>query len=235
VLRARLEDGLFFFHEDRKRPLADRCAELSGIVFQNKLGTMAAKSERITRLAVALAGKIAPELEHDAIRAARLAKADLLTAMVGEFPTLQGIMGRVYALHDGEKAEVAQAIEEHYLPLRAGGELPQSLLGALVGIADRMDTLVGCFAIGEKPTGNKDAFGLRRQAIGLINVIKGCNLSLSLGEVAAAALQGYEGVVAQNPEVLDEVLSFIRFRFENEQIAAGLPPGTGGSGNLRGL
>ncbi len=223
VLRARLEDGLFFFHEDRKRPLADRCAELSGIVFQNKLGTMAAKSERITRLAVALAGKIAPELEHDAIRAARLAKADLLTAMVGEFPTLQGIMGRVYALHDGEKAEVAQAIEEHYLPLRAGGELPQSLLGALVGIADRMDTLVGCFAIGEKPTGNKDAFGLRRQAIGLINVIKGCNLSLSLGEVAAAALQGYEGVVAQNPEVLDEVLSFIRLRFENEQIAAGLP------------
>jgi glycyl-tRNA synthetase beta chain len=132
-------------------------------------------------------------------------------------------MGRVYALHDQEKPAVAQAIEEHYLPLRAGGELPQSLVGALVGIADRMDTLVGCFAIGEKPTGNKDSFGLRRQAIGLINIIRGLNISLSLSEVAAAALKGYSDVVAQNPEVVAEVLTFIRLRFENEQIATGLP------------
>jgi glycyl-tRNA synthetase beta chain len=131
----------------------------------------------------------------DVIRAAQLAKADLLTAMVGEFPSLQGIMGRVYALHDGEKPAVAQAIEEHYLPLRAGGETPKSLIGGLVGIADRMDTLVGCFAIGEKPTGNKDAFGLRRQAIGLISIIRGLNISLSLLETAAAALAGYAGIV----------------------------------------
>jgi glycyl-tRNA synthetase beta chain len=222
VLRARLEDGLFFFNEDRKHPLAARCDELHGIVFQNKLGTMLAKSERITKLAAELAARIAPELQADAIQAARLAKADLLTAMVGEFPTLQGIMGRVYALHDGEKPEVAQAIEEHYLPLRAGGEPPQTLLGGLVGIADRLDTLVGCFAIGEKPTGNKDAFGLRRQAIGLISIIRALNVSLSLREAVAAALRGYAGVVEQNPAVVEEVLAFIRLRFENEQIAAGL-------------
>jgi glycyl-tRNA synthetase beta chain len=223
VLRARLEDGLFFFNADRKRPLADRCKELHGIVFQNKLGTMQAKSERIAALAALLAARCAPELKEDAVRAAQLAKADLLTAMVGEFPSLQGIMGRVYALHDGERATVAQAIEEHYLPLRAGGELPQFLLGALVGIADRMDTLVGCFAIGEKPTGNKDSFGLRRQAIGLINIIRGLNISLSLNETAAAALTGYAGIVDQNTEVVAEVLAFIRLRFENEQIASGLP------------
>jgi len=223
VLRARLEDGLFFFNEDRKRPLADRCRELHGIVFQNKLGTMEAKSERIALLAGSLAAQIAPELRDDAIRAASLAKADLLTAMVGEFPSLQGIMGRVYGLHDGEKPAVAQAIEEHYLPLRAGGEVPQSLLGALVGIADRMDTLVGCFAIGEKPTGNKDAFGLRRQAIGLISILRGLNISLSLEAVAAAALAGYGTIVEPKTEVVAEVVAFIRLRFENDQIAAGLP------------
>ncbi|MCL2790444.1 MAG: glycine--tRNA ligase subunit beta [Desulfobulbus sp.] len=223
VLRARLEDGLFFFNEDRKRPLADRCQELHGIVFQNKLGTMQAKSERLAGLAGLLADQVAPGLRDDAIRAANLAKADLLTTMVGEFPSLQGIMGRVYGLHDGERPEVAQAIEEHYLPIRAGGELPQSLLGALVGIADRLDTLVGCFAIGEKPTGNKDAFGLRRQAIGLISLLRGLHISLSLKTAVAAALAGYAGVVEQKTAVVDEVVHFIRLRFENEQIAAGLP------------
>ena len=225
VLRARLEDGLFFFNEDRKKPLVALCKDLHGIVFQNKLGTMEAKSERITTLATLLASRIAPELKEDVVRASQLAKADLLTAMVGEFPSLQGIMGRVYALHDHEKPEVAQAIEEHYLPLRAGAELPQSLVGALVGIADRLDTLVGCFAIGEKPTGNKDSFGLRRQAIGLINIIRGLNISLSLSEAATAALKGYAGagIVNQGTEVIAEVLTFIRLRFENEQIATGLP------------
>ena len=223
VLRARLEDGLFFFNEDRKRPLTDRCQDLHGIVFQNKLGTMQAKSQRLAALAGLLADQVAPGLRGDAIRAANLAKADLLTTMVGEFPSLQGIMGRVYGLHDGEKPEVAQAIEEHYLPVRAGGELPRSLLGALVGIADRLDTLVGCFAIGEKPTGNKDAFGLRRQAIGLISLVRGLHISLSLEAAAAAALAGYGGVIEQKSGVVDEVMHFIRLRFENEQIAAGLP------------
>ena len=223
VLRARLEDGLFFFNEDRKQPLAARCQDLHGIVFQNKLGTMQAKSERLAALVGWLADQIAPELRDDVVRAASLAKADLLTAMVGEFPSLQGIMGRVYGLHDGEKPEVAQAIEEQYLPVRAGGELPQSLLGALVGIADRLDTLVGCFAIGEKPTGNKDAFGLRRQAIGLISLVRGLEISLSLQDAASAALAGYAGVIEHRSEVVGEVVHFIRLRFENEQVAAGLP------------
>jgi glycyl-tRNA synthetase beta chain len=223
VLRARLEDGLFFFNEDRKQPLADRCPGLEGIVFHNKLGTMRAKSDRTVRLAAILAEAVAPGLHQDVERVAQLAKADLLTAMVGEFPSLQGIMGRVYALHDGEKAEIAQAIEEHYLPVRAGGEIPQSLLGALVGIADRLDTLVGCFAIGEKPTGNKDAFGLRRQAIGLISIVKGLQVAFSLRDMAQAALQGYEGVVEGDPKVVDEVVEFIRHRFENDLVSGGLP------------
>ena len=223
VLRARLEDGLFFFNEDRKRPLASLCQELDGIVFQQKLGTMREKMERITNLAVYLARKLAPQQEETVRRAAQLAKADLLTSMVGEFPSLQGVMGRVYAGHDGEPQAVATAIEEHYLPLRAGGAAPSSLAGALVGLADRMDTLVGCFAIGEKPTGNKDAFGLRRQALGLISIIRHQKLSLSLRELGQTALSQYSNLNVSGEQCLDELLSFIRLRFENEQIAEGRP------------
>lgn len=223
VLRARLEDGLFFFNEDRKSPLAERCRDLDGIVFQQKLGTMREKMERITSLAVHLAAQLAPEEQETVRRAAQLAKADLLTSMVGEFPSLQGIMGRVYAQHDGEPAAVALAIEEHYLPLRAGGTAPSSLAGALVGLADRMDTLAGCFAIGEKPTGNKDPFGLRRQALGLISIIRRQGLSLSLRELAQTALAQYRHLGSAVEECLEELLAFIRLRFENEQIAEGRP------------
>ena len=229
VLRARLEDALFFFNEDRKRPLTERAGELDGIVFQHKLGTMREKTERVVELAGRLAKRLAPELEAQARRAAGLAKADLLTSMVGEFPTLQGIMGRVYALADDEPAAVAQAIEEHYMPIRAGEDPPATLLGALVGLADRMDTLVGCFAIGEKPTGNKDAFGLRRQALGLIATVRKQNLALSLAELAKAALDEYgkQGKLALDEKAaaqcLAELLTFIRLRFENEQAASGRP------------
>lgn len=141
--------------------------------------------------------------------------------MVGEFPSLQGVMGRVYALHDGEKPAVAQAIEEHYMPLRAGGEVPHSLLGAFVGIADRLDTLVGYFAIGEKPTGNKDVFGLRRQAIGLISIVRERDLTVPLHEFVTAALSGYGDTIPQDGKVADEVIAFIRHRFENDLIASG--------------
>ncbi len=223
VLRARLEDGLFFFNEDRKSPLAERCQELDGIVFQQKLGTMREKMERITSLAVRLAAQLAPEEQETVRRAAQLAKADLLTSMVGEFPSLQGIMGRVYSQQDGEPAAVALAIEEHYMPLRAGGAAPSSLPGALVGLADRMDTLAGCFAIGEKPTGNKDPFGLRRQALGLISIIRRQGLALSLRELAQAALAQYSHLASAGEECLEELLAFIRLRFENEQIAEGRP------------
>jgi len=152
VLRARLEDAFFFFKEDRSARLEDRVNDLSGIIFQAKLGTMLEKTERVARLTSFLAQKLAPEYEGKAARAAKLAKADLLTAMVNEFPSLQGVMGRDYALLDNEPAEVAAAILEHYLPLRAGGKLPSQIPGALVGMADRLDTITGCFGIGEVPT-----------------------------------------------------------------------------------
>jgi glycyl-tRNA synthetase beta chain len=222
VLRARLEDGLFFFNEDKKKPLADRMDDLSGIIFQHQLGTMAEKSDRLTTLSAFLADRLAPDLQEDAMRAASLAKADLLTEMVGEFPSLQGSIGRDYALLDGEKPAVADAVHEHYLPIRAGGELPESLLGALVGLADRMDTVVGCFAINERPTGNKDAFGQRRLALGMINIIRSQNLRLSLVELAEQALDGYADKITAAEDTLEQVLSFIRLRFENDLIASGL-------------
>ncbi len=221
VIRARLEDGLFFFNEDKKQRLEDRLDKLSGIVFQQKLGTMAAKSTRMAVLANTLAELLDPAVKEQAVRAAHLAKVDLLTEMVGEFPSLQGVIGCEYARLDGEPEEVAVAIAEHYMPVRAGSELPQTLVGAIVGIADRLDTLVGCFAIGEKPTGNKDSFGLRRQAIGLINIIRGLDLSLSLTDMLTQALAGYDGVVETDSKVVAEVVTFIRLRFENELLAGG--------------
>ncbi|WP_456385474.1 glycine--tRNA ligase subunit beta [Desulfolithobacter sp.] len=223
VLRARLEDGLFFFNEDKKTPLARRIDALEGIIFQQKLGSMKEKTARIARLAGMLARELAPEIEEDAVRAAWLCKTDLLTEMVGEFPSLQGVMGREYALLDGEKPEVARAISEHYLPLRAGGELPATLQGAIIGIADRIDTLTGCFTIGEKPTGNTDPFGLRRQALGLLHIISGLKISLSLKAVIGYALEGYRDLLGhdRDEKIIDEVLRFIRLRFTNDLVASG--------------
>ena len=221
VIRARLEDGLFFFNEDKKQRLEDRLPKLSGIIFQQKLGSMEAKSTRMALLAGTLADLLDPAVKELAVRAARLAKVDLLTEMVGEFPSLQGVIGCEYARLDGEPEGVAVAIAEHYMPVRAGSELPKTLVGAIVGIADRLDTLVGCFAIGEKPTGNKDSFGLRRQAIGLINIIRGLALSLSLTDMLTHALAGYDGVVETDSGVVAEVVAFIRLRFENELLAGG--------------
>ena len=221
VLRARLEDGLFFFNEDKKQKLSDRLDNLSGIIFQQKLGTMAEKSKRIIRLAGWLAEILDPEIKTAVIRAAQLAKADLLTEMVGEFPSLQGIIGREYALLDGEKEEVAVAIAEHYMPIRAGSSLPKTSMGAIVGIADRIDTLAGCFVIGEKPTGNKDSFGLRRQAIGLISIIRGHKFSIPLADLIGQAVNNYQETVPINAKVGNELLDFIRLRFANELISSG--------------
>lgn len=222
VLRARLEDGLFFFREDKKRTLSDRCRDLAGIVFQNKLGSMLEKSERLVELVRLLAEVIDPGCVNDAVRAAQLAKADLLTEMVGEFPSLQGVMGREYARLDGEPEEVASAIHEHYKPVRAGGELPGRVVGAIVGMADRLDTLAGCFAIGEKPTGTTDPFGLRRQALGLLHIIQGHRFHLSLTSLVRKALAGYGDSVAVREEAADELMGFVRLRFENDAIAGGI-------------
>lgn len=221
VLRARLEDGLFFFREDKKTKLADRQPKLEGIVFQNKLGTMLQKTERNCALAANIAEQIAPQHKDEAVRAAQLAKCDLLTEMVGEFPTLQGVMGKEYAIIDGESATVATAIHEHYKPVRAGGELPEGIVGAIVGMADRLDTMAGCFAIGEKPTGTTDPFGLRRLALGLLNIIQGHELKISLRDMIAKALAGYDQTIEIPSDTEEQLLEFIRLRFENDAVANG--------------
>ncbi len=171
VLRARLADAKFFWDQDRKVPLGDRVPALSNIVFHAELGTVDAKVDRMQALAVDLVPYV-PHTDVDRVRsAARLAKADLVTGMVGEFPELQGIMGRYYAVHDGEHADVAQAIEEHYAPLGPSDTCPTAPTSVAVALADKIDTLVGFFAIDEKPTGSKDPYALRRAALGVIRLI----------------------------------------------------------------
>ena len=224
VLRARLEDALFFFNDDRSRKLEDRVNDLSGLIFQAKLGTMLEKTERVTKLAGTLAQKLVPEYSAKTERAATLAKADLLTAMVNEFPSLQGVMGRDYASLDGEAPEVASAILEHYLPVRAGGNLPTEITGALVGMADRFDTISGCFGIGQVPTGTTDPFGLRRLALGLLHIIESQNFALSLPEAVEAALQLYDKKLTEDKGVAkSSILDFIKGRFVNDLIGKGVP------------
>lgn len=169
VISPRLSDAAFFFRRDQESPLQSNLVRLENIVFQAKLGTYRQKAQRIS----ALAGFIAEQTGMDvgmAQRAGLLCKADLVAGMVGEFPELQGLMGSYYARHDGEAVEVAEAIKEHYLPTFSGGELPQSGVGQAVAIADKLDTLTGLFGIGQPPTGSKDPFALRRQALGVIRI-----------------------------------------------------------------
>ena len=224
VLRARLEDALFFFKDDRSRKLEDRVNDLTGIIFQAQLGTMLEKTERVVKLAGFLAKNLAPECTAKAERAATLAKADLLTAMVNEFPSLQGVMGRDYAALDGEAPEVATAILEHYLPVRAGGNLPTEISGALVGMADRLDTISGCFGIGQIPTGTTDPFGLRRLALGLLHIIESQNFALSLSEAVETALQLYDDKLTEDKATAkSNILNFIKGRFVNDLIGNGVP------------
>lgn len=225
VLRARLEDALFFFSGDKKRRLEDRFGDLTGIIFQARLGTMLAKSERLIKLAAMLSEKVAPEYLEAAQRAARLCKIDLLTNMVGEFPSLQGDMGAAYAVNDGEQSEVALAIREHYLPKRAGSSLPASAPGALVGLADRLDTLVGCFGIGQQPTGTTDPFGLRRLVLALLHIIGDRGYSLSIREMVYKALALYGDKVDGSAETVDAVVAFIKGRFVNDMVARGFDQG----------
>ena len=187
VVRPRLADAAFFWDQDRKQPLASRREALDAVTFQAKLGSVGDKTRRVR----ALAGEIAAAGNGDraaAERAAELCKCDLLTAMVGEFPELQGVMGTYYALADGETAEVAASIREHYLPRGAGDDLPATATGVALAIADKLDTLAGIFAIGEKPTGTKDPFGLRRAAIGVLRILIEKRLDLDLQRFGARAL-----------------------------------------------
>src|SRR4051812_39083418 len=186
VVRPRLEDARFFYNQDRKARLETRVPALAKVVYHGKLGS---QLERVQRVQI-LAGEIARRLKADAVlaeRAAWLAKADLLTGMVGEFPELQGVMGRYYALHDGEPREVADAIEQHYRPRFAGDELPETPIAAAVALADKLDALAGLFSIGQAPTGERDPFGLRRAALGVIRILVEGKLPLPLFDLVSAA------------------------------------------------
>ena len=206
VVRPRLSDAKFFLDFDRRERLETRLPALASVVYHNKLGS---QRDRIDRLEI-LAGHIAGALKYNvaqAERAAQLAKADLVTNMVGEFPELQGIMGRYYALHDGEDAEVAQAIQEHYQPRFAGDALPASNAGTCAALAEKLDTLAGIFAIGLIPTGDKDPFGLRRAALGVIRILVEKTLPLRLSDVVGAAFKGV-AAKASDAEAATKILDF---------------------------
>ena len=200
VVRPRLADAKFFFDQDRKKSLESRVEGLAKVVYHNKLGTQGERMLRVVAIARAIAEKLGGgELAEQATLAARLAKADLLTDMVGEFPELQGIMGRYYALHDGLPGAVADAIEDHYKPRFAGDELPRNRVGTVLALADKLETLVGMFGIGQIPTGDKDPFALRRHALGIIRMLAEGGLALPLDELLATAGAAFAAVAGFKP------------------------------------
>ncbi len=216
VLRARLSDARFFFEEDQKVRLDDRVESLKKVVYQQKLGTSFEKMERFRSLAEGLADQLNPAVKAQTSRAAWLCKADLVSGMVGEFPEVQGIMGREYALLEGESDDVANAIAEHYLPIQAGGELPASDSGAFVSIADKLDTICGCFSVGLIPTGAADPYALRRATIGIIAIILDKGYRLSLHSMIDDALELLAAKLDRPKElVARDVLEFFRSRFVN--------------------
>jgi len=224
VLRARLADADFFFKADRKRPLPDRLEDLKTVIYQAELGTSFAKVQRFTKLAEYLAKQIAPEMINDVGLAARLCKCDLVTEMVAEFPSLQGIMGEIYARLDGYAEDVCLAISDHYLPVQADSRLPGSLIGSVVGLADRMDSIVGCFAIGLEPTGTTDPYALRRQALGIIRIIRNKKITISLPDfVRKSGSILNETISFEVDEVAGKVLNFMKDRFKNLLLSEGIP------------
>ena len=222
VLRARLADASFFFDEDRKVPLENRVESLKKVVFHTLLGTSHQKVMRFRKLAVKIAQKVKPAVKKNVDRAALLAKADLESLMVGEFSELQGIMGREYALLAGENPVIATAIYEHYLPIVAGGELPQTNEGAIVGIADKIDTIVGFFGVGLPPTGTADPYALRRQSLGVINIILDKRYPLTLDLLIDESIALFKGALKKPAdEIKKDVLEFFKGRLQNQLISQG--------------
>ncbi|MGA2780972.1 MAG: glycine--tRNA ligase subunit beta [Smithella sp.] len=222
VLKARLADASFFFEEDKKVPLESRVESLKKVVFHTLLGTSYQKVLRFRKLAAKIAQKIKPAVKKNVERAALLAKADLESLMVGEFSELQGIMGREYALLAGEKPEIANAIYEHYLPIVAGGDLPQTDEGAIVGIADKIDTIAGFFGVDLPPTGTADPYALRRQALGIINIILSRRYSLSLNSLIDESLALLKDVLKKPADkVKKDILDFFKGRLQNQLINQG--------------
>jgi glycyl-tRNA synthetase beta chain len=223
VLRARLNDAEFFYRDDRKIPLAERVPRLQHIIFQEKLGTMHDKVQRLVRLAGLIADRVDPACRAVAERAALLCKADLVTTMVKEFPNLQGTMGREYARLSGEPPEVCQAIEEHYLPRFAGDRLPESSAGAVVGLADRLDSIVGCFGIGLIPSGSEDPYALRRAALGVVQSMLHRGLRAPLSGMVDHARAGFPSLTRDADTSRREVLDFLRGRTQVVLVDRELP------------
>jgi glycyl-tRNA synthetase beta chain len=222
VVRPRLADAAFFWAQDRRQSLASRRPALDAVTFQVKLGSIGAKVERVRQLAHALAAPLGAD--PALVDAAALScKCDLLTAMVGEFPELQGLMGRYYALADGESPEVAEAIREHYLPRGAGDALPRTRTGLAVAIADKLDTLAGIFAIGQKPSGTRDPFGLRRAAIGVLRMMLEERLELDLAALclSAARAQPAAALTAPAEQVASEVFDYMMERLRAQYLENG--------------
>jgi glycyl-tRNA synthetase beta chain len=219
VLAARLSDAAYFFDHDVKLPLADRVEGLKKVTYQEKLGTLYDKTMRVKSLAGYLAGLFAADKKASE-RAAELCKADLLTGVVGEFPKLQGVMGRHYALNSREEPAVADAILEHYLPRFAGDKLPGSVEGVCVGIADRIDTITGCFSAGLVPSGSEDPYGLRRQSVAILTMLLDRGLRLSLSGLVAEACRGYG--LKNADKTAAETLDFLRQRLSGMLASEGL-------------
>ncbi len=213
VVRARLEDARFYYREDQKTRLEERAEQLKGVVFHSKMGTSWEKMERFSAVAKWLGERLAPDRTDSLLRAAFLCKADLVTGMVGEFPELQGVMGRAYARLQGEPESVAQAIYEHYLPNRAGGPIPEGIEGAVLSIADKMDTIVSCFGVGLNPTGTADPFALRRQTLGILRILLEKPFRISLSNLIEQSLPLLSSKLAVPAEtVKNDVLEFFRGR-----------------------
>jgi glycyl-tRNA synthetase beta chain len=225
VVRPRLSDARFFFQQDQKRPLASRVADLGKVVYHNQLGSQLERTKRVQSLASNIAKKLNAD-EKLASRAAEIAKTDLLSDMVGEFPELQGIMGRYYATYDGENSEVAAACSEHYMPRFAGDTLPQTQTGTILAIADKLETLVGIWGVGLAPTGDKDPYALRRHALGICRLLLEKNLSLSLPELIELAraqflqkdVQEKANAVAIYEFIIDRLRAYLR-----DQSVSGKP------------
>ena len=225
VVRPRLSDARFFFQQDQKRPLASRVADLAKVVYHNQLGSQLERTQRVQGIATAIAKNVNAD-QKLAARAAEIAKTDLLTDMVGEFPELQGIMGRYYAIHDGEDTQVAAACSEHYMPRFAGDSLPQTQIGTILAIADKLETLVGIWGVGLAPTGDKDPYALRRHALGICRLLLEKNLSLSLPDLIELARAQFPQKDVQDKANTTAIYDFIIDRLRaylRDQSVSGKP------------
>lgn len=222
VLRARLEDARFFYRNDINVPMDKWVEKLKGVLFQARLGSMYGKTERIEKLTEYLSDANCPEIKKHAVRAARLCKADLVSQVVGEFPKLQGVMGRIYAANAGEEKDVAVAVEEHYRPVYSGGALPATTVGAVVGIADKIDSICGCFSAGLIPTGASDPYALRRQGIGIIQIMLDKKFSFSLKALIEKSLILFDKEkTGEIKETVEKVFGFLENRVSHLLVEQG--------------